>query len=129
MPHRHLKGGHYQPLSVSFGPWEKVTQLLEAGVVDAQALNWGRVHTLASKLGMSEIERAREEAERIGEESGHTPQLYGLPLLEVVRVAKAAKKQPGNEILSRRLEEERSKLYGKMAQSAGVVATREELSA
>jgi len=107
----------------TYGSNKHVEALLEAGVVDAQALRRGDSARLASKLGLEEIQRASEEAGRIGEETGHVPELYGRPIADVVRVARAAQKQPENLELAQRVDDERALLYRKLAQTAAAKAT------
>lgn len=118
MPHRQYRNGHFSPHDLSFGPQKKVNQLLEAGVIDAQALNRGTVTRLASKLGMEEIDRARSEAERIAGETGYMPSIFGRELVEVVRIARAAQSSPTPEQLDARADERRTEIYARMAQAA-----------
>jgi len=103
--------------------------LLEQGVIDAQALNFGSVNRLASKLGLAEIERARDEAHRIGEETGHAPPIFGRELVEIVRMARAAKRCTAPEGLAQQVEQKRAEIYSRMAATAGSIATKEAQSA
>ncbi len=125
MPHRQLSAGHFERKRLSFGPTETVNLLLEQGVIDAQALNWGTTKRLASRLGLEEIERARAEADRIGQRTSRTPLLYGRQIVEVVRVARAAEARSGDEALAQKVEDERARLYERMAQSVGATALDE----
>lgn len=103
----------------------KAEWLSQVGLAGVEVLNGAEVQRLASGQGAVEVEGAIAHARKIGEEIGATPDVHGLDLIELARAARASKERKNDRQLAERVNSERVKLYTKIAQSAGAIATGE----
>jgi hypothetical protein len=101
--------------------------LTQVGVAGVEELNGAHIQRLTLGGGITEVQAALEQVRKVAEETGLTPEVRAIDLAKLARLARVGRMKPHSRNLAGRLDTERTKLYEKIAHSAGPLAVGESI--